>query len=94
LTSPPSPSTGTRTEKTEEFQKRYQKRAGVEGTISQGVRVAGLRRARYAGLAKTHLQQLATAAALNLQRVGAWLLEVPRAITRRTAFAALAPATP
>ena len=53
-------------EKTEEFQKTYARRAGVEGTMSQGVRVAGLRRARYVGLAKTHLQHLATAAALNV----------------------------
>ena len=31
-------------------------RAGVEGSLSQGVRIAGLRQARYIGLAKTHLQ--------------------------------------
>jgi transposase len=78
-------------EKTKEFQKLYAKRAGVEGTISQGVRVTGLRRARYVGLAKTQLQHLATAAALNVVRVGAWFLENVRAKTRRSAFAALAP---
>jgi transposase len=78
-------------EKTEEFQKTYAQRAGVEGTISQGVRMAGLRRARYVGLAKTRLQHLATAAALNGVRVGAWFLENVRAKTRRSAFAALAP---
>ncbi len=78
-------------EKTEEFQKTYAQRAGVEGTISQGVRVTGLRRARYVGLAKTRLQHLATAAALNLVRVGDWLLGSPRAKTRRSAFAALTP---
>jgi transposase len=78
-------------EKTEEFQKTYAQRAGVEGAISQGVRVAGLRQARYVGLAKTQLQHLATAAALNVVRVGAWLLENVRAKTRRSAFAALAP---
>jgi transposase len=78
-------------EKTEEFQKTYAQRAGVEGTMSQGVRVAGLRRARYIGLAKTRLQHLATAAALNVVRVGAWFLENVRAKTRLSAFAALAP---
>jgi transposase len=78
-------------EKSEEFQKTYARRAGVEGTMSQGVRVAGLRRARYVGLAKTRLQHLATAAALNVIRVGAWFLENVRAKTRRSAFAALAP---
>jgi transposase len=78
-------------EKTEEFQKTYAQRAGVEGTISQGVRGAGLRRARYVGLAKTQLQHLATAAALNVVRVGAWFLENVRAKTRRSAFAVLAP---
>jgi transposase len=78
-------------EKTEEFQKTYAQRAGVEGAISQGVRRAGLRQARYVGLAKTRLQHLATAAALNVVRVGTWLLENLRAQTRRSAFAALAP---
>jgi transposase len=78
-------------EKTKEFQKIYAQRAGVEGTISQGVRVAGLRRARYIGFAKTQLQHLATAAALNVVRVGAWLLENVRAKTRHSVFAALAP---
>jgi transposase len=78
-------------EKTEEFQKVYAQRAGVEGVIFQGVRVAGLRRARYVGLAKTRLQHLATAAALNVVRIGAWLLENGRAKTRRSAFTSLAP---
>jgi transposase len=49
----------------------YAKRAGIEGTISQGVRRSGLRRSRY--LAKTHLGHIFTAAAINLLRVGEWL---------------------
>ncbi len=49
-------------EKTKEFQQQYRWRAGVEGTISQGVRAFGLRKARYLGLAKTRLQHWATAA--------------------------------
>ena len=73
------------------FKQEYARRAGVEGTISQAVHRADLRRARYVGLAKTHLQHLATAAALNLVRLGAWLAGVPLVTTRRSAFAALAP---
>ncbi|HEX6383420.1 MAG TPA: transposase [Anaerolineae bacterium] len=69
----------------------YNKRAGVEGTISQGVRGFGLRRTRYRGTAKTHLQHVATAAAINIDRIVAWLDKVPRAMTRTSRFAALAP---
>ena len=47
----------------EEGQRRYKRRAGVEGTRSQGVRAFGLRCARYRGLTKTHFQHVATAAA-------------------------------
>lgn len=65
-------------------------RAGVEGTISQGVRAFGLRQTRYRGLAKTHLQHIATAVAMNLDRIVAWLEEIPRAATRTSRFAALA----
>ena len=60
----------------------------------QGTRSFGLRRSRYIGLAKTHLQHLATAAAMNLTRVAVWFMEKkPKAQTRRSPFAALAPAT-
>ena len=76
---------------TDEFKARYSIRAGAEGTLSQGVRVAGLRRSRYIGLAKTHLQHLLTGTALNLLRLGAWLADLPRARTRQSAFARLAP---
>jgi transposase len=71
------------------FRKRYAQRAGIEGTLSQSVRRCNVRRARYRGIAKTHLQHLMTAAALNLVRVIAWLEEIPRATTRRSHFAAL-----
>ena len=75
-----------------EGQQAYQRRAGVEGTLSQGVRGYGLRCARYRGLEKTHLQHVATAAAINVDRIVAWLDERPRAKTRPSRFAALAPA--
>lgn len=71
---------------TESFQAEYNKRAGVEGTMSQGVRRCGIRRARYSGLRKTKLQHLATAAAINLLRVVDWLDETPRAKTRHSTF--------
>jgi transposase len=73
------------------WQKRYQVRAGVEGTVSQGVRAFGMRRSRYIGLAKTGLQQVCAAAAMNALRVTQWLAGMPRAKTRVTRFAALAP---
>jgi transposase len=49
-------------QETEEFKEQYKARAGVEGTISQAVFALGMRRTRYRGKAKTHLQHVATAA--------------------------------
>jgi len=40
-------------QKTDAFKERYTVRAGIEGTISQGVRTCALRRARYRGQART-----------------------------------------
>jgi len=74
---------------TEEGRRRYARRAGIEGTLSQGVRAFGLRRSRYRGLAKTHLQHVATAAAINLARLGDWFRAIPRAATRTSRFTAL-----
>jgi hypothetical protein len=55
------------------------------------VRGFGLRYARYRGLENIHLQHVATAAAINVDRIVAWLDERPRAKTRTSRFAALAP---
>lgn len=77
-------------QRTEEFASLYSQRAGIEGTISQGVRAFGLRRARYRGLKRTHLQEVATAAAVNVGRIANWLNGVPIAATRRSRLAALA----
>jgi len=79
-------------QETEEWQEQYAKRAGVEGTISQGVRGFGLRQCRYIGLAKTHLQHILTVAAINLARLDAWHTGKKRAHTRVSHFAALRPA--
>jgi transposase len=72
-------------------QRQYAHRAGIEGTLSQGVRAFGMRQTRYHGLAKTHLQSVAIAAALNVDRIVAWLEGRPRAKTRTSRFASLAP---
>ncbi len=73
------------------FREVYARRAGVEGPFAQGIRVSDLRHSRYSGLARTQLQQLIIAVALNLLRALAWRHEVPRAPTRVSRFAALAP---
>src|SRR5215211_501883 len=74
---------------TEEFRQQYAPRAGIESAHAQGIRRCGLRQARYVGLAKTHLQHLATAASLNFVRLAEWLTGTPRAKTRGSPFAAL-----
>ena len=71
------------------YGQQYAKRAGIEGTISQGVRRCRLRRTRYIGLAKTHLQHIVTAAALNFVRLSNWLARTPLAKTRRSSFVRL-----
>ena len=73
-------------QQTPEFKREYALRAGIEATISQGVRAFGLRRSRYCGEAKTHLQHLGIAAAINLVRVGAWLGGEGPAPTRISAY--------
>jgi len=73
-------------EKTPEFATAYAPRAGVEATYAQALRRGGLRRSRYTGQAKTHLQHLLTATALNLLRLGNWLSGMPLAPTRESAF--------
>ncbi len=79
-----------REQHTDEFRKRYGKRAGVEGTISQCVFALGMRRSRYRSMDKTHLQFVMTAAAINVTRVLNWCHEAPRAKTQVTRFGRLA----
>ncbi len=76
-------------QQTPAFVELYAHRAGVEGTISQGVRAFGLRHARYRGLGKTHLQHVAIAAAINFGRVTAWVSNPVLTATRRSHFAGL-----
>jgi len=77
-------------QRTPGWQAQYDKRAGIAGTLSQGIRAFGLRQCRYVGLAKTRLQHLATAAAIIMHRLAAWLDGRPHAKTRTSRFAALA----
>ena len=77
-------------QETEEFKQLYQPRAGVEGTISQAANSLGSRWARYRGLPRTHLQHLATAAAINFCRVADWLSGHRPETTRVSPFMAFA----
>lgn len=60
-----------------EGKRLYAQRQGVEGTLSQAICGFGLRQARYRGLAKTGLQHVATAAALNLDRIARLVCRAP-----------------
>gem|GEM_PF-4302752 len=69
------------------FQRQYARRSGIEGAHAQGMRVADLRHEWYYGAKKVHVQHLATAAALDLLRMDAWLQGIPLARTRRSPLA-------
>ena len=76
-------------QRTKAFRDSYAARAGIEGTHAQAISRCGLRRCRYIGLAKTRLQHVITAAAINLVRVAEWFAGTPVAKTRRSRFATL-----
>lgn len=76
-------------EQTTAFKQAYAQRAGVEGTISQGVRACGLRRTRYRRLAKTHLDHVLTAVGLKCLRVADWLAGKSRSTTQHSRFSRL-----
>lgn len=78
-----------RRQKTAVFRASYAARAGIEGTHAQAISRCGLRRCRYIGLAKTRLQHVLTAVAVNLVRVAEWCAGAPVAKTRVSRFAAL-----
>ncbi len=74
---------------TEAFAQKYRPRLGIEGTISQAVRAFELRETRYLGLAKTHLQAVALAAAIDLCRFWDYLNGTGLGQTRTSPFLAL-----
>lgn len=74
---------------TESWRVKYSLRAGVEGTIRQAVAVTGSRHTRYRGLAKTHLEHVSSATALNLIRLNAWWNGHPLDRGRTSHFARL-----
>jgi transposase len=78
---------GRHREQTTDVAAAYARRAGVEGTIAQGVRSCGLRRTPYVGHAKTHLGHLMTAAAMNVVRLLRWMADEPKSLTWLSAFA-------
>jgi transposase len=84
-----TPCAARQRQETAEFTAQYARRAGIEGTHAQAIRRCGLRRVRYFGLAKTHLQHLLTAVALDVVRFDAWWRGTPQAQTCCTPFAAL-----
>jgi transposase len=77
-------------QQSEQFKAEYKRRAGIAATLCQGLRVGGLRQSRYIGLARTALQHILIAVALNLVRLVAWWGEQPLAPTRISRFEALA----
>jgi Transposase DDE domain len=76
-------------EQTEEFIELYAQRAGVEGVHAQGTRRMGLRRSRYIGEPRTHLQHVVIATAINVCRLHDWLAGVSPHPTPLSHFARL-----
>jgi transposase len=72
-----------------DWQRDYRRRAGIEAAISQAAAVTGIRRARYRGLPKTHLQHAYSAVALNLHRLDAYWNDTPIDRTRTSHLARL-----
>lgn len=62
---------------TRAWRDKYRRRAGVEGTMHQAITTTDLRRTRYRGLAKVHLEHCIAATAINLVRLDAYLTEHP-----------------
>jgi transposase len=81
--------TARQRQKTKEFRSQYAARAGIEGTHEQAIRRCGLRQCRYLGQAKTRLQHVLTATAINLVRLNDWWTARPHAKTRVSHFATL-----
>jgi len=88
-----APESARQRQVTKAFKEASVTRAGVEGANPQAAYALEMHRTRYRGLTKTHLQPVATAAAINIQRVIDWLWEKPRSQTPKSHFARLATIT-
>lgn len=77
-------------QKTSEFKELYALRSGAEGTIAQTINRTDIRHAKYKGLKPTHLQSIASAAAINLVRIANWLSGERPMSTRISPFLELA----
>lgn len=69
------------------FHKRTRNVQGSRECMRKRVRTMGLRRSRYIGEPRTHLQHVATAAALNLCRLHDWLTGISPHCTPLSHFA-------
>ncbi|MFI8281034.1 IS1182 family transposase [Streptomyces sp. NPDC085929] len=56
-------------QQTSEWKARYAVRSGVEGTVNEFAHGHGMRRCRYRGQPKAHLQHVLTAIAVNIERL-------------------------
>ncbi|MEC4018296.1 IS1182 family transposase [Streptomyces sp. H27-D2] len=52
-----------------QWRRRYARRSGVEGTVNELVNGHQMRRCRYRGVAKAHVQHVFTAIAINIERL-------------------------
>jgi transposase len=73
-------------QQTPHWQQRYAIRSGVEGTICEFAHGHGMRRCRYRGRPKTHLQHVLTAIAVNVERLSAEQPSPPRPPTAYQAY--------
>ncbi|WP_225900166.1 transposase [Streptomyces sp. RLB3-17] len=56
-------------QQTLEWKTRYAVRSGVEGTVNEFAHGHGMRRCRYRGQGKAHIQHVLTAIAVNIERL-------------------------
>ncbi|GGT34995.1 transposase [Streptomyces chromofuscus] len=57
-------------QQTPEWKARYAVRSGVESTVNEFAHGHGIRRCRYRGQGKVHVQHVLTAIAVNFERLG------------------------
>jgi transposase len=72
------------------FKVLYALRSGAESLMSQAIRGCEMRRTRYIGQARTHLQHVLTVVALNLLRLAVWFHDPRPTPVRLSAFSRLA----